>query len=456
MNHAQVTISHHSNPLSSLPVVSLSSCVLKKLEVPTDLPLRLSFSNHHSQVVCKENNAKTNMMQIDERIAKQIGIPEQCALHLSYNPHTQDLMLGPVFAVLVSGLSKANPPFSVFNTFCEEVLRFARHRHVFAYITTLKELFKAEGTVKGWTYTQNRWEKVECPYPQVVYNRISSRKIENTSTYTEIKKRMSEKKIHLFNQTFLNKWEVYERLKEDKELLSHLPRTHMFGPLTLKTMIEQCPVVFIKPIHGSLGRGIYRVSRKINGFESQYTTPNGQIQKHFNRLSQLYSYLGKRVRAKNYIIQQGIPILHKNGRAIDFRALMQKNSTGEWGVTSMVARIGPENRFVSNIAGGGELNKVLPTLNRCNIADPKKVRLQLLRVAKKSCDIIEESYKNKFGELGVDLAITRSGKVYILEINSKPSKTEDSVSVQITQSKGRPSVHRLLDYTLFLMNNPKK
>jgi glutathione synthase/RimK-type ligase-like ATP-grasp enzyme len=454
MNHAQVTISHYSNTLPSLPVVTLPSSVLKKLEVPTDLPLCLSFSNHHSQVVCQVNNANTNMMQVDERLAKQLGIPEQCALHLSYQQHTQELRIGPVFAVLVSGLSKANPPFSVFNTFCQEVLRFARQRHVFAYITTLKELFKAEGTVKGWTYSDKGWKKIDCPYPQVVYNRISSRKIENTSTYTEIKKRMSEKKIHLFNQTFLNKWEVSERLKENKEILSHLPRTHMFGPLTLKTMVEQYPVVFIKPIHGSLGRGIYRVCKTINGFESQYTTPNGQIQKHFIRLSQLYSYLVKRVKAKNYIIQQGIPILHKNGRAIDFRALMQKNGTGEWAVTSMVARIGPENRFVSNIARGGELNKVLLTLNRCNIANPKNVRLQLLRVAKKSCDVIEESYKNKFGELGVDLAITRSGKVYILEINSKPSKTEDSV--QIAQSKGRPSVHRLLDYTLFLMDNPKK
>jgi glutathione synthase/RimK-type ligase-like ATP-grasp enzyme len=454
MIHAQVTISHYSNTLSSLPVVTMSSSVLKKLEVPTDLPLRLSFSNYQAQVVCQGNNANTNMMQVDERLAKQLGIPEQCALHLSYHPYTQELRIGPVFAVLVSGLSKANPPFSVFNTFCQEVLHFARHRHVFAYITTLKELFKAEGTVKGWTFTNNGWKKIECPYPQVVYNRISSRKIENTNTYTEIKKRMSEQKVHLFNQTFLNKWEVCVKLKEDRELLPHLPRTHMFGPLTLKSMIEQFSVVFIKPIHGSLGRGIYRVSRTINGFESQYTTPNGQIQKHFNRLSELYSYLGKRVRAKNYIIQQGIPMLHKNGRAIDFRALMQKNGTGEWGVTSMVARIGPENRFVSNIARGGELNKVLPTLNRCNIANPKNVRLQLLRVAKKSCDVIEESYKNKFGELGVDLAITRSGKVYILEINSKPSKTEDSV--QMTQSKGRPSVHRLLDYTLFLMNNPKK
>jgi glutathione synthase/RimK-type ligase-like ATP-grasp enzyme len=454
MNHAQITISHYSNTLPSLPVVTLSSSVLKKLEVPTDLPLRLSFSNHHAQVVCQVNNANTNMMQVDERLAKQLGIPEQCALHLSYHPHTQELRIGPVLAVLVSGLSKANPPFSVFNTFCQEVLRFARQRHVFAYITTLKELFKAEGTVKGWTYSDKGWKKIECPYPQIVYNRISSRKIENTSTYTEIKKRMSEKKIHLFNQTFLNKWEVYERLKEDKEILSHIPRTHMFGPLTLKTMVEQFPVVFVKPIHGSLGRGIYRVCRTVNGFESQYTTPNGQIQKHFNRLSHLYSYLGKRIKAKNYIIQQGIPILHKNGRAIDFRALMQKTGTGEWGITSMVARIGPENRFVSNIARGGELNKVLLTLNRCNIPNPKNVRQQLLRVAKKSCDIIEETYKNKFGELGVDLAITRSGKVYILEINSKPSKTEDSV--QITQSKGRPSVHRLLDYTLYLMNNPKK
>lgn len=450
MNHAQVTIIHHSHSIPSLPTLSISNNVLKQLQVPTDLPLRLHFSNQTNQVICQKNSVlKTNIVKLDASLAAKLCIPEHTQLHLSYNPHSYDLKLGPVFAILVSGVSKADPPFAPLNAFCEEVIRIAKQRHILAYVVTLAELSKEEGYVEAWTFNQNKWKKERLPSPQVVYNRIPTKKIEETKAFTQLKNKFSKQKTYLFNQTFLNKWEVHETLKESKELDQHLPDTHLFqGPLTFKTMIEQYPVVFIKPVHGSLGRKIYRISRKINGFQSQYSTPNGQLQKHFGRLSQLYSFLSKRVNPNKNIIQQGIPLLSLNGGAIDFRALMHKNKLGEWAVTSMVARIGEENRFVSNIARGGALGKVGTVLKKCNVSQPNAVKKNLLLVAKNACDVLEKNNKGHFGELGIDLAVSKTGQIYILEINSKPSKTEDSIFS--SQTKGRPSVHRLLDYTLYL------
>ena len=69
-------------------------------------------------------------------------------------------------------------------------------------------------------------------------------------------------------------------------------------------------------------------------------------------------------------------------------------------------------------------------------------------MAKLACEIIDVHHQGQFGELGVDLAITRSGKIYLLELNSKPSKADNTLT--LPSPKGRPSVHRLLDYTLFL------
>jgi glutathione synthase/RimK-type ligase-like ATP-grasp enzyme len=454
MNQIKVTISHSSEDSpTSLSMISIPNSILKKLKVPTELPLRFRFSNRLHTVVCKANHSSTQELLLDKELAERLCIPNHIRLHLSYHRESRELRLSPIFAVLINQLSASNPPFSKLTPFCKELLHFANQRHTLAYVVTLKEILKEKESVTGWYYANNKWKKEEFPLPQVIYNRIGSRKIENTSTFTELKQKMVKKNIFLFNQTFLNKWDVHTALQGSKQLSVHLPHTHLFeGPLTLKTMVEKYNVVFIKPIHGSLGRGIYRIQKIPQGFQSQYTTLNGQIHKHFTKLSQLYSYLSKRVNPKKHIIQEGIPILHYTGRPIDFRALMQKNYQGEWAVTSMVGRMGPENRFVSNIARGGELSKVIGILSSCSIPQPKKVKQQLIQVARKVCEEVERANEGHFGELGVDLAITRTGNIYLLEVNSKPSKTDDTVAN--SSSKGRPSVHRLLDYTLFLTSLP--
>lgn len=453
MSQIKVTISHTlKESSSSLSILSISNSVLKKLKIPTAYPLQFRFSNRTQQVVCKSIQTSVSTIQVDTQTAKTLLIPDQCRLYISYHPELREIRIAPIFAILVTQVSKTYPPFGRLNGFCSELIRVAQQRHILAFVVTLKEMLKENvDSVSGWIYLNNKWIKEEFPCPQVIYNRVGSRKMENTNAFITFKQQLARKKIHLFNQTFLDKWNVHATLMDSKAISPFLPHTQLFeGPLTLKQMIEQHPTLFIKPIHGSLGRGIYRLKRTSYGIQSQYTTLNGQIHKHFDKLSSLYSYLIKRIKPSKYIIQQGIPILHYQERAVDFRALMQKNTKGEWAVTSMVARIGPANRFVSNIARGGELGKVTAILTKCMVPDPKTTRLRLLAVAKKVCEELEAKKAGQFGELGVDLALTNSGKIYLLEINSKPSKTEDTLAS--VSNKGRPSVHRLLDYTLFLSN----
>ena len=56
-------------------------------------------------------------------------------------------------------------------------------------------------------------------------------------------------------------------------------------------------------------------------------------------------------------------------------------------------------------------------------------------------------------ELGIDLAIDVHGKIWLIEINSKPSKTDDTVINP--NSHFRPSVLRLIDYVLYLSQQGK-
>lgn len=449
MNSIRVIITLEESRSSSLPTISISNELLKKLSIPTDLPLILRLSNQNIHIICRAHHTDDNHLIMPLNTAKQLHLAQHTRLHLSYNPNRRELRLGPVLAILVSQVSKEKPPFADLNQFSEELLQVAKKRHILAYVVSLAELAKDTPSVIGWSFDNKSWKKKSLPYPQVLYNRISSRKVEKNKAYKDLIKQLSKKAIPLFNQTFLNKWEVYQKLSSEPKMLPYLPKTTMFQTMqTFKAMLQSYPILFIKPIHGSMGRGIYRISRSWNGFYLQYSAAQGEQRKSFTQADKLYTFLKSRTRSKKYILQEGIPIVHLQERTVDFRILMQKDSSGKWAVTSSVARIGPANRFVSNIARGGEINKISATLKKCRLADPVKIKRRLLAVAKLACEIIDVHHQGQFGELGVDLAITRSGKIYLLELNSKPSKADNTLT--LPSAKGRPSVHRLLDYTLFL------
>ncbi|QZT34783.1 YheC/YheD family protein [Caldalkalibacillus thermarum TA2.A1] len=376
----------------------------------------------------------------------------QHVLPVAGQSSSQGLHPPPVLAVLVSSTVDTDPPFGELNLFLQEVIYCAAERHMIAYVVTLPALVSLSPPIAGWTYHNGKWHQAHFPVPNVVYNRIPSRKIEHSSVYQRLKQTLQERNIYLFNQTFLNKWLVHHHLSMADELKPFLPETHRFdGKASLAMMLSKYPTVFLKPIHGSLGRGIYKLNRLGEGFTSVYSTLNGEIVKSFPRFKSLVVYLSKRINKNNYIIQEGIPILQLKGRPVDFRALMQKNRQGKWSVTSMVARIGAENRFVSNISRGGEVAKLVETLQKCQIPEIKQIRRSMITIAKRVCQVIDQSLDDHFGELGVDLALTHSGRIYILEVNSKPSKTDHTLLSNNQETKGRPSVHRLLDYCLYLI-----
>ncbi|MGV2806477.1 YheC/YheD family protein, partial [Clostridium perfringens] len=61
---------------------------------------------------------------------------------------------------------------------------------------------------------------------------------------------------------------------------------------------------------------------------------------------------------------------------------------------------------------------------------------------------LEAAIPYHFGELGIDLAIDTTGRIWLLEVNSKPSKGENAPLN--ADSKVRPSAVRLVQYCQYL------
>jgi glutathione synthase/RimK-type ligase-like ATP-grasp enzyme len=258
----------------------------------------------------------------------------------------------------------------------------------------------------------------------------------------------------IFNEKYLDKTEVFDALRKEDSLHGYLPESYLFKNYQmLKSMSSQHSVLFLKPITGSLGKGIIRICREANGsYSCQYASVNGTRKQTFPSLTKVFAALSGKLKSQRYQLQQGLELISIDGRPVDFRALVQKGSQGAWTITSIVGRIAGAEHFVSNLARGGSLSTVTNALAKSSLS-PAQRTSAAARLRKSSLDIakgIEAQIPSHFGELGIDLAVDRQGKVWLLEVNSKPSK-DDNTALANVQSI-RPSVKQVVQYARYLSN----
>ncbi|PZE21455.1 YheC/YheD family protein [Paenibacillus xerothermodurans] len=428
-------------------VIKLSSVLVKKWKVPTQTSLQLCFGSAKYAVKVVPVTA-AGVLRINDSIASRWGLSHGAPLCLQYRPASRSLHIGPLIGVLVSRIYKDLPdkPFGVTTAFCRELVHACSVYGSAVYFFTPDELAGYEDTVIGWQYT-DRWENHAFPIPDVIYNRLTTRKLENLDNVQQfLRHAKTQHQTLLFNERYLNKTEVFDALQKQNGLRPYLPESHLVkNTQTIKTMCSKHPTVFVKPVTGSLGKGIIRINRQPGGgYICHFTSVGGVRKQSFSNVSNMITALSGKMKKQQYQIQQGVSLISVDGRPVDFRALVQRDIDGRWAITSIVARIAGNEHFVSNLARGGSLSTVKDALARANsltgAADEEKLRRAALLIAKG----IEAQIPGHFAELGVDLALDTHGRVWLIEVNSKPSK-DDNTALS-AERKMRPSVKRLVQY----------
>lgn len=91
-------------------------------------------------------------------------------------------------------------------------------------------------------------------------------------------------------------------------------------------------------------------------------------------------------------------------------------------------------------------------LHILSIFSNRETAIQQLKLMKElaieACSLVTQMSDGIIGELGVDIGVDEEGKLWIIEINSKPSKNFEAESNKI-----RPSAKALLEYCTFLSFN---
>jgi glutathione synthase/RimK-type ligase-like ATP-grasp enzyme len=432
----------------------LSESAVKKWKIPTNQNLLLQHGSFRQEVKVVPIS-RSNIMRMNPALAAKLGLHHGATLCLQYKRSSETLRIGPLIGVMVSRVYTSSPekPFGAMTAFCKEMTDACRMFGAQVFFFTPDEMHADPQSIHGHVYNQDQWSKKSFPVPNVIYNRLTSRKYESLANVQLFMKDVKARGTHIFNEKYLDKTEVFDALSKDQAMLVYLPESYLFKNYQmLKSMSSRYSTLFLKPITGSLGKGIIRLEKHPgSSYNCQFTNEGGARKKEFNSLPAVFTALSGKLKSQKYQLQQGLELIKAEGRPVDFRALVQKGARGVWTVTSVVARIASTQQFVSNIARGGSLGTVKDALGRSSLNAQQRVSVSS-RLRKASLDIaasIEAQIPNHFGELGIDLAVDEQGKIWLLEVNSKPSKDDNT---PLSERKIRPSVKQIVQYARLLAN----
>jgi glutathione synthase/RimK-type ligase-like ATP-grasp enzyme len=427
--------------------IRMSSYLIQRLGIVPNQNVRICLGKKITSVKVFEvaKLPRDEVQYNDEKFLNKFSIVFHHYRFLAkYLKDKEMLYIGPIIALLTeipSFQDDQEPNFGSIHTFCKELNQLVMKTGGFFYIFDYRD-FSGE-SVNGYYFDDDQWVYSKLPLPDAIYNRIHSRKSEQTRSFKNFRMVLEQFSIPMFNDRFLSKWEVYQHLMQESRIHPFMPETSLLAQENLYAFMEQYETVFIKPVHGSQGRNIIKLVNEDESVQIQTSRtplPNHPSKKYLKNLVfyQLKPYLHNRI----YIIQQGIPLLHFEEKPVDFRVLVHKNQQNLWEVTSLVARISAEEQFVSNLAKGGKIMKPLQVLTSFF---NKKTAFQILSLMKDvsidAAEIISRNTNGITGELGIDIGIDESGKPWIIEINSKPSKNfEDSLT------KIRPSAKAIIQF----------
>lgn len=384
-------------------------------------------------------------------LRRSVRVPQSGTVYLSQSDE-EEVRFGPLVGVLTDGSGTGHAPFGPRTAFVRQLLQFGRNKaYMFAFRPS--DINWQQETVHAWFLDgHGRWVRRIVPLPDVVYNRLPSRRAETGSTIIALRDRFVRKRIPFFNWSFFNKSDIYKLLDNDPEALRHLPES-VTGPSPekLREMLEKHQFVYFKPTSGSLGIGIYRLTyHPRRGYFVRYRRNGQNVLLRFNSWNSLWRMLRARHGSglNRYVAQQGIRLIEIDNCPIDFRFHMHKDGNNRWVVAGIGAKKAGRGSVTTHVKNGGTLMTPEQALDRVFGNRARELLQKASDVAVKLSEAVERNYHHTLGELGLDLGIDRDGEVWMFEANAKPGRS--IFKHPALREQGRASLQYILEHCLYL------
>ncbi|MCH6268942.1 YheC/YheD family protein [Neobacillus citreus] len=348
-------------------------------------------------------------------LIKELMIPFPCQLRAHFDNGT--LRIGPLVGILMADSSHIqlfeyllstlkNEPISIF-LFTPQVINWSKKNVTGTFLET---------TTDG----SKKWLECQVPFPNVVYNRIYGRENEQKEIFSVFKKNINlYTSAKMFNSSFFNKDMVYQQLNSDPEIMKHIPDTCLAPSVSdIQDFLNRYQEIFLKPVTGSFGYGIFKVSSQNGtGFLCQYREDSQEVFRIYISLDDLADHHFKDGLLSTYLLQQAIDLACVDEQTFDFRIHLNKDGYNKWQPTAMVPFLKNKNELTTHSGKYTSRDVLKEVFCERSIELTNQVKDEAIYAV----TAMESSLNQLIGEVGIDIGIDKNGHIWIFEINSKPS-----------------------------------
>lgn len=216
-----------------------------------------------------------------------------------------------------------------------------------------------------------------------------------------------------------SKWSKTAALLASEQLRPYIPETSPFKRETVRIMLEQYGMIYVKPDRGTFGNGVIRVE-KVASSPLPYRFQLDKKIRQFATFDAMYTRLLSVQRTRPYLAQKGIQLLQYHNRRFDFRVMVQHNLRNEWETTGIIGRLGLPSKIVTNYHSGAT---PLPfsTLMSPHMSEQRQTEYSayLSNLGVETAKQLQLMYPG-IREIGIDFAIDTNLHPWILEVNTLP------------------------------------
>ncbi|MBM7094990.1 MULTISPECIES: YheC/YheD family protein [Alteribacter] len=221
-----------------------------------------------------------------------------------------------------------------------------------------------------------------------------------------------------------SKYTKYKIMKKNRFLANYLPETCLYTRERLLLMLGRHKQVIIKPNVGKLGKGVIKISDLGRNYffgKKQYEVHIGNTSKTFDNFQSMLFYVERIKDRKKNVIQRYIPLATIDDQLFDMRIMLQrKKRSKNWVVSGKAVKVTFEDYIISNAC------IQVKTLEEAIGESSLEGRVSVERLNQK-IDYLSiilarhlQKYYKKDKEIGLDLAIDKYGRLWIIEANFKP------------------------------------
>ncbi len=378
---------------------------------------------------------------------------------MNNNGKAGDIDNGNLFGIVAtqscSRTATAQDPFPGRTAIFRQIALAAKQHDLDVCIFTPAGIDRRHRLVRAFVYAPHQgWKYRMCPLPKVVYNRVANRRAEGRKRVRLALSWLREQGTVIFNAGFLDKWAVYACLQTDPLVGPHVPPTMLYRqPAQLGNLLRDWKMLYCKPRHGSLGNGIVVFHLSRDGRVELMYNPANAATRHIQLagVEGAVAWARRHFRPEQVCLQHGVSLAQVRGRRFDIRALVQKDANGRWCFTGAACRVAAAGQATTHVPRGGS-HLPLAVALRATVHDAEKeqaIRQELASLCEDAARVLEEGLDHLCGEFSLDIALDKSGYLWILEMNAKPFKFDEP-------GIRRLAYRRLIDYASYLLEQKEE